>query len=275
MSLTESLPFSVSHAGPASVSGVGNYYLEVLAHSSQHSAMTLYFLDSHSYTQDESHYKGYDWIKPDQIAWFESTARALKEQDSHKHYSLIRVNMAFIHIPLPEYRDEGPGTPEAEIFGWKEGETKEDCTAPGYNSHFRDSLVNEGVSIVSCGHDHVNSHCVLSRHTAPNPSSPDTAADAEHPAHSHSKKDPALWMCYAGGAGFGGYGGGNWGSFHRRVRVFEFDAQEGRVLTWKRLECCGTDMEEKKDLGVIVEASRAVSAHVKSHHENVGVAADT
>lgn len=273
MSLTESLPFSVSAAGPNTVSGVGNYYVEVLAHSSQHSAMTLYFLDSHSYSRDESKYKGYDWIQPDQVAWFESTASALKQQESHKKYSLIRVNMAFIHIPLPEYRDEGPGTEGAEIFGWKEGETKEDCTAPNYNSRFRDSLVNEGVSVVSCGHDHVNSHCILSRHTSPNPATPDSAS---HPlAHSTSKKDPALWMCYAGGSGFGGYGGGNWGSYHRRVRVFEFDTQDGKVTTWKRLECCGADMEEKKDMGVIVHYGKAVSPHVKPHHENVGVVGST
>lgn len=151
MSLTTSLPFSLSAPGPNTISGTGNYYVEVLAHSSSHSALTLYFLDTHSYTPDESKYKGYDWIKLDQIKWFEDTAKALKETDSHKHYSLIRADMAFVHIPLPEYRDEGPGTPDAEIFGWKEGETKEDCTAPGYNSHFRDALVNEGVSVVSCG----------------------------------------------------------------------------------------------------------------------------
>lgn len=152
MSLTESLPFSVSSAGPNTIAGVGNYYVEVLASgSSKHSAMTLYFVDSHGYSPDESKFKGYDWIKPDQIRWFEDTSRTLKDTDAHKHYPLIRVNMAFIHIPLPEYRDEGPGAPGAEIFGWKDGETKESSTAPGHNSHFRDSLVNEGVSVVSCG----------------------------------------------------------------------------------------------------------------------------
>lgn len=152
MSLTESLPFSLSSAGPNTIPGVGNYFVEVLAPgTSKHSAMTLYFMDSHGYSPDESKFKGYDWIKPEQIRWFEDNARLLKDADSHKHYSLIRVNMAFIHIPLPEYREEGPGTPNAEIFGWTEGETKETSTAPGHNSHFRDALVNEGVSVVSCG----------------------------------------------------------------------------------------------------------------------------
>lgn len=95
--------------------------------------------------------------------------------------------------------------------------------------------------------DHVNSYCALSRHK-----------DA-----SGQSSNPALWMCYAGGSGFGGYGGGNWGSYHRRVRVFELDTNEGRVSTWKRLECCDKDTEEKKDFGVIVAAGRAVEI---GHH---------
>ena len=43
-----------------------------------------------------------------------------------------------------------------------------------------------------------------------------------------------LWMCYAGGSGFGGYGG--YGGYVRRVRVWEFDMNEAKVVTWKRLE---------------------------------------
>ena len=49
MQLYESLPYSLSEAGPTNIDGIGNYYVEVLAHgNNKHSALTLYFLDTHS-----------------------------------------------------------------------------------------------------------------------------------------------------------------------------------------------------------------------------------
>ena len=134
MSLYESLPYSLAEPGPLSVDGVGNYHVEVLANgNNKHSALTLYFLDSHSYSPDEARYSGYDWLKPSQITWFKDTARTLK--DSHKHYTKIHLDMAFIHIPLPEY-----GIPEQDHVGtWKER-----VTAPKFNTNFKDALVDEG-----------------------------------------------------------------------------------------------------------------------------------
>ncbi|KAK6405097.1 hypothetical protein LTR95_018808, partial [Oleoguttula sp. CCFEE 5521] len=79
MALLKTLPYSLSQPGPQNVDGVGNYYIEVLAPSAQHSALTLYMLDTHSLTPDEKNHKGYDWIKPSQIAWFQSTAQGLQK----------------------------------------------------------------------------------------------------------------------------------------------------------------------------------------------------
>lgn len=45
---------------------------------------------------------------------------------------------------------------------------------------------------------------------------------------------PALWMCYAGGVGLGGYGG--YKDYVRRVRVFEINPSLGSIVTWKRME---------------------------------------
>jgi hypothetical protein len=95
------MPFSLSRSGPDDIDGVGNYYVEVLAQTSQNSALTLYFLDSHSYSPDEKKYHGYDWIRPNQIQWFTKTAQSLKAQ--HAKYTHIHLDMAFIHIPLPEF----------------------------------------------------------------------------------------------------------------------------------------------------------------------------
>jgi hypothetical protein len=231
MSLYESLPYSLSEAGSNTIDGVGNYYIEVLAHgNNKHSALTLYFLDTHSYSPDEAHFKGYDWIKPNQITWFKDTAKTLKESTSHKHYTLQHLDMAFIHIPLPEYgvKDQ-----------IRVGEWKEPITAPGFNTHFKDALVEEGIKAVSCGHDHVNDYCAMS-------ANPQTG-------------NGDLWMCYAGGSGFGGYGG--WGEYHRRVRVFEVDANEARISTWKRLEY--GDIGKRLDEQVIVDAGKVVPPQQK------------
>ncbi|KAK6208683.1 calcineurin-like phosphoesterase [Colletotrichum tabaci] len=228
MQILESLPYSLAKAGPEEIDGVGNYYVEVLARGkSDHSALTLYMLDSHAYSPDERKYHGYDWIKQNQIDWFKKTSTSLKK--THKEYSKLHMDLAFIHIPLPEYRDA-----DLAIKGsWKEG-----VTAPNFNSGFRDALVEQGVVMVSCGHDHVNDYCSLS-------------LDGE--------QKPALWMCYAGGVGFGGYAG--YGGYHRRIRVFEVDTNEARITTWKRVEW--GDTSKRIDEQMIVDAGSPIGIREK------------
>jgi DNA repair exonuclease SbcCD nuclease subunit len=142
MSIIESLPYSLSKAGPETVDGVGNYYIEILARGgrSDHSALTLYMLDTHAYTPNEKKWPGYDWIKPTQIEWFHNTANTLKPK--HKEYTRIHMDLAFIHIPLPEYND---------INNYWRGRWREFVTAPRFNSGFRNALVEQGVVMVSCG----------------------------------------------------------------------------------------------------------------------------
>ncbi len=141
MELIETLPYSLSKAGPADIDGVGNYYIEILARGgSGHSAITVYLLDTHAYSPNERKFKGYDWLKKSQIEWFRRTAQGLKKK--HKEYTHHHMDVAFIHIPIPEYT-----SPNLTLFG----EWKEPSTAPQYNSGFYDALVEEGVSMVSCG----------------------------------------------------------------------------------------------------------------------------
>jgi 3',5'-cyclic AMP phosphodiesterase CpdA len=141
MAIIESLPYSISQAGPADLSGVGNYYVEVLARGgSDHSALTIYLLDTHSYSPDEHKYPGYDWLKPNQVEWFRRTASGLRKK--HREFTLHHMDISFVHIPLPEYRQEG------QMF---KGEYREAVTAPWYNTGFRDALVEQGVVMVSCG----------------------------------------------------------------------------------------------------------------------------
>ncbi|KAH7152925.1 Metallo-dependent phosphatase-like protein [Dactylonectria macrodidyma] len=225
MALMESLPYSLSAAGPAEIDGVGNYYVEILARGkSEHSALTIYFFDTHAYSPNEGKYPGYDWVKPNQIEWFKKTATGL--ENNHKQYTHHHMDIAFIHIPMTEYAD-----PELPRLGeWKEG-----VTAPVFNSGFRDALVEQGIVMVSAGHDHCNDYCSL------------TSKGEEE------NKTPAMWMCYAGGAGFGGYAG--YGGYVRRVRVFEVDMNEARIKTWKRLEY--GEVGARIDEQIIVDGGKA------------------
>ena len=224
MAIMHALPYSLSEAGPADLEGVGNYVIEILGRgSSSHSALTVYLLDTHSYSPDERNYRGYDWLKQSQIDWFRSTAQGLKRK--HKEYTHIHMNLAFIHIPLPEYRNPDGHQP---VGNWSEPPT-----APGFNSGFKDALVEEGVVLVSCGHDHVNDYCL--------------------PANGPNGQ-PAIWMCYGGACGFGGYGG--YYGYHRRLRFFDIDMNEARITTYKRLEWGDTD--RRIDEQIVVDAGKVL-----------------
>ena len=226
MDLLSDLPYSHSRAGPPDVDGIGNYFVEILGHgSTSHSALTMYFLDSHGNSPDERQFRGYDWIKPNQISSFHQTAQSLKKK--HKEYTHIHMDIAFMHIPLPEMRDTD-NFKEFIIGNWTEPPT-----APGFNSGFKDALVEEGVLLVGFGHDHVNDYCLPG-------ANPDT-------------KQPALWMCYGGAAGFGGYGG--YYGYHRRMRFYDIDMNAARISTYKRLEW-GTD--KRIDEQMIVDAGKMV-----------------
>lgn len=140
MAIMEQLPYSLTQTGPDEVDGIGNYIVEVLGRgSSSHSALTLYLLDTHTYSPDKK-VEGYDWVKPSQIEWFKSTKQKLEK--AHEAYTHIHMNLAFIHIPLPEYRNAD----NYFVGNWSEA-----STAPTYNSGFKDALVKEGISLVSCG----------------------------------------------------------------------------------------------------------------------------
>ncbi|KAI9658519.1 MAG: hypothetical protein M1831_003957 [Alyxoria varia] len=244
MSLLESLPYSLSQPGPSTIDGVGNYVVEVLASgTSANSALSLYMLDTHGLSPDEKHYKGYDWLKDSQIRWFQETVQ--QNRRKHKQYAKIHLDMAFIHIPLPEYKEEKKN----QILG----DWKEPPTAPGFNSGFRDVLAEEGVSVVSCGHDHVNDYCALPKDLREAPPHDDHEKENTSGKSSDTGAN-ALWMCYGGGVGFGGYGG--YGGYHRRVRFFEVDTGTGKITTWKRLEY--GDTERRLHEQVLVDGGKVL-----------------
>lgn len=61
-------------------------------------------------------------------------------------------------------------------------------------------------------------------------------------------------MCYGGGAGFGGYGG--YDGYHRRIRLFDIDMNEARIVTYKRLEWGETG--QRIDEQMIVDGGKVI-----------------
>ncbi|KAI0462638.1 hypothetical protein LJB42_004134 [Komagataella kurtzmanii] len=217
MEIVEQLPYSLSEKGPAEIDGVGNFYVPVYGSRSSNVAMSLYFLDTHKYSEQKKVYPGYDWIKENQLEWL-SKAHIPYLEDI-ENYSHIHLSLGFFHIPLPEYRDFH----EKHVGSYKEG-----VMAPTFNSHARNVFGKLGVGVISVGHDHCNDYCLF---------------DEEN---EERDKTGNMWLCYGGAAGEGGYGG--YGGTTRRLRLFSIDSQSNDISTWKRLESSPDDIFEKQIL---------------------------
>lgn len=100
-----SLPYSLTESGPPLGAindkgdpdgGYGNYVVEVLAAKTDHSAVSLWLFDTHSYSPDKKKFKGYNWVQQSQIDWFNKEFHA--RRDEHAKYAYIHLDLAFIHV---------------------------------------------------------------------------------------------------------------------------------------------------------------------------------
>lgn len=143
MAVQRSIAFCLTSPGPDGVSGLGNYALPVLSHSSDERSATLYFLDSNAYA--ETNIAGYGWIRRDQIAWFLEKAVELNPDGVEPLPAL-----AFFHIPLPEFN---------QIWDMHVcyGSKLEPICCPLLNSGFFAAMHETGdVMGAFVGHDHIN-----------------------------------------------------------------------------------------------------------------------
>ncbi|EXM14512.1 hypothetical protein V3481_017075 [Fusarium oxysporum f. sp. vasinfectum] len=216
MLILQNLPLSLCNAGQEDLCGTGNYYLEVRAREpSQSSLSTLYFLDSHAGIRSNVKTPDYDCIKPSQINWFAKISQDLrKKRENDKDNQQFHQSLAFQHIPLPEF-----GDPDLRIYSGNRGEPTE---GPSFNSRFYDALAKEGVSVLACGHDHVNDFCALLP--------PQMQQNGDITPHT------GPWLCYAGCVGFGGYCSYDGKRYHRRSRVWELNTRAESLKTWLRVE---------------------------------------
>lgn len=133
------------------LSGVSNYVLPIWSSDESKEAAVLYCLDSHAYSPLKS-VKGYDWIKPDQVAWYTARSAALTAKNEGKPLPAL----AFFHIPVPEY-NEAASTESALLIGTR----KEKACAPALNTGLFTAMLEGGdVMGTFVGHDHVNDYVV-------------------------------------------------------------------------------------------------------------------
>ncbi|NGP46201.1 metallophosphoesterase family protein [Bacillaceae bacterium SIJ1] len=106
-------------------------------------ANVLYLIDSGDY--DPLKIGTYDYVHPDQVAWFNEISKMYSDMAKD-----FKQNLLFLHIPLPEYRD-------GFLNGRAQGTKLEDICPPRLNTGLFTSLLIDGnVAGVFCGHDHDN-----------------------------------------------------------------------------------------------------------------------
>ncbi len=155
-------PHCLSKFGNPELFGYGNFIINIM-NSEKEIRQSLVLFDSgrdicepHR-TNDNipQDMKGYDYIKPSQIQWYENEINTLKKQ-----YGKVE-SMLYMHIPIPEYKvifnDIGNETFEpsgkAEIlYGYQ----YESIGCSPYNSGLFDAMKRVGSQAIFAGHDHIN-----------------------------------------------------------------------------------------------------------------------
>ena len=112
-------------------------------------AALIYCFDSHSYSKVKG-IKGYGWIQLSQLNWY----REQSAKYTSKNNQTPLPALAFLHIPLPEYREMADAK-NAKLIGIK----NEKVASGALNSGLFAQLVAGGdVMGVFCGHDHNNDY---------------------------------------------------------------------------------------------------------------------
>ena len=117
----------------------------------------IIIMDSNRYYCGD--YWGYDFIKPDQISWYER----MVEDTASRNGGETVDSLLFFHIPLPEFADAWEaarnGDPDAVL---EYGEKNEDVCAPEHNSGLFNKILSLGSTRgIFVGHDHINNYRVL------------------------------------------------------------------------------------------------------------------
>lgn len=113
-------------------------------------------MDSNRYNFGEEW--DYDYIKEDQIAWYEDIVNATTKENGS-----VVPSVAFFHIPLPEFEtaweEAQKGSSDAKLMFGEKNERV--CCSP-INTGLFDTMLKLGsTKAVCCSHDHLNNYRVL------------------------------------------------------------------------------------------------------------------
>lgn len=149
------------------ISGCGNCNLPIMSSDGTKKAFNLWLFDSHNRDSDGI---SYDYVKQDQIAWYERTAEELKKENG----GIPLPSIVFQHIPvIEEYellkktcilhpcqlKGHGIMSKSRYVIDKKKatGYMGEAPCTPDYNSGQFESWKNQGDVIAAFfGHDHMN-----------------------------------------------------------------------------------------------------------------------
>ncbi|GLB41788.1 putative calcineurin-like phosphoesterase [Lyophyllum shimeji] len=246
--LMKALPYSLVERGPRDVHGVGNYVLKVWsADPSKTHLLTLYFLDSGSYSKGYFDFFGfmpteYDWIRENQIDWFLQESALIKPierpfrpdtsedlghiwterqgQITPDSRRLAKPNaLMFFHIPLPEAytkADTDPRTHKPLDVGIHDLEQPGNAkgTAGFFEMAVLQTPENDHVGKGNATEVKVigNGHCHVTE---------------------NCRRVKGVWQCFGGGGSYSGY---SKIGFDRRFRIYEISDYGETIRTWKRTE---------------------------------------
>jgi len=246
------LPYSLVERGPQDVHGVGNYVLKVKsADASKMHLLTLYFLDSGSYSKGFFNFWGlftptaYDWIRQSQIDWFLQESASINQikrpfsPDTGKDFGSIwkkkrqagtqitpeRSKLAkpnalmFFHIPLQEsYKpaDLDPTTHkplDVGIHGLEASGAAEKSDG-FFEKGLSKAIESDHIAIGNLTEVKVvaNGHCHVTE---------------------NCRRVSGIWLCFGGGGSYSAYGKVG---FDRRFRIYEISDYGETIRTYKRTE---------------------------------------
>lgn len=143
-------PYCLAQAGDKSLSGVGNYILEVRNAAKPDSiGSLLYFFDSGAYTPIKE-IGGYDWLELNQVNWYSEQSAAYTKTNNNKPLPAL----AFFHIPLAEYPIM-KNSENAQIIGSKD---EKECNGRLNTGMFAAMRQAGDVMGTFVGHDHNNDY---------------------------------------------------------------------------------------------------------------------
>jgi len=248
--MLQALPYSLVESGPKDVHGVGNYVLKIKsADPSKTHLLTLYFLDSGSYSKGYLDWFGffkpteYDYLHQNQIDWFLQESGSIKpierpfsldtakdlgglwerqspDQLTPDTRKLAKPNaMMFFHIPLQEsysQADMDTRTGARLDVGLHNLEPK--GSAKKNEGFFEKGLLKAMES------DHLaggnarevkvigNGHCHITE---------------------NCRRVKGVWLCFGGGGSYSGY---SRVGFDRRFRIYDISDFGETIRTYKRTE---------------------------------------